>query len=117
MLLRIKNLRLQTVIGIHAWEHDIDRQIIINAEIETKQLEALHSDNIEDAIDYHLIVDKIKATVARKRFKLVEKMAQEIMNEIMSDKRIHKCKLEIDKVGPLESLESFSIIIEQKNGL
>ena len=42
-------------------------------------------------------------------------MAQDMMNEIMQDSRISKCKLEIDKVGAVESLESFSITIEQEN--
>jgi len=118
VIIKIKNFRLKTIIGIHEWEEKIDREIIVNAEIATDFTNSLISDNISDALDYELITSKIKNLVATRKFRLVEKMAQEIMNVIMEDKRIAKCKLEIDKVGAVEFLESFSITIEQsrKNG-
>lgn len=115
MIIKIKNLRLKTILGIYEWEENVDREIIINAKIHTNFDRALTSDEISDALDYDDIVTKIKNLIANKRFKLVEKMAQDIMNEIMQDSRISKCKLEIDKVGAVESLESFSIIIEKEN--
>lgn len=118
MLIKIKNLRLKTILGIYAWEEKIDREIIINAEITTDQLNALKSDDITDTIDYDSIIARIKNLISKKRFKLIEKMAAELMNEIMQDHRIKKCKLEIDKVGVVEGVESFSVTIEQerKNG-
>lgn len=114
MIIKIKNLKLKTIIGIHKWEEIVDREIIINATISTNFDKSLFSDDIADTIDYDAIVANIKNLVSTKRFKLVEKMAQEIMDLIMLDQRISKCKLEIDKIGAVESLESFSIIIEQK---
>ncbi len=115
MIIKIKNLRLKTILGIYEWEENVDREIIINAKIHTNFDRALISDEISDALDYDDIVTKIKNLISNKRYRLVEKMAQDIMNEIMQDRRISKCKLEIDKVGAVESLESFSIIIEQEN--
>ncbi len=118
MLLKIKNLKLKTILGIHEWEEKTPREIIINAEIETDFINSLNSDNISDAIDYDKITSDIKNLIATKRFKLVEKMAQEVMNLILQDRRVKKCRLEIDKVGAVESLDSFAIAIEQtrKNG-
>lgn len=115
MIIKIKNLRLRTVIGIFDWEKTIDREIIINAEIASKTAQALYSDNISDTIDYDQLILKIKNLVANNRFKLVEKMAQTLMDEILKDKRISRCKLEIDKVGAVENVDSFSITIEQEN--
>lgn len=114
MLIKIKNLEIKTILGIHDWEKTIDRQIIINAEIETDFEKSLESDNISDAIDYDSLTGKIKKLIAEKKFKLVEKMTAEVMNIIMEDKRIKKCKLEIDKVGAVENVESFSVTIERK---
>ena len=115
MIIKIKNLRLKTILGIYEWEENVDREIIINAKIHTNFDRALISDEISDALDYDDIVTKIKNLISNKRYRLVEKMAQDMMNEIMQDSRISKCKLEIDKVGAVESLESFSITIEQEN--
>ncbi len=118
MLLKIKNLKLKTIIGIYPWEEKIDREIVINIEIDTDFNQSLKSDDINDTIDYDFISSAVKNLVAEKKFKLVEKMAQEIMDLIMQNPKVKKCKLEIDKVGSIDFIDSFSVTIEQerKNG-
>jgi FolB domain-containing protein len=113
MLIKIKNLRLKTILGIHPWEENFDREIIINAEIETKHLDSQLSDDISDTIDYDTIVTKIKNLINSKRFKLIEKMAAEIVDVVIEDKRIFRCKVEVDKVGVIEGVDSFSITLER----
>ena len=118
ILLKIKNLKLKTIIGIYPWEEKIDREIVINIEIDTDFNQSLKSDDINDTIDYDFISSAVKNLVAEKKFKLVEKMAQEIMDLIMQNQKVKKCKLEIDKVGSIDFIDSFSVTIEQerKNG-
>ena len=113
MLIKIKNLKLHTILGVHNWEKTFNREIIINAEIESDFTRSLESDNIDDTIDYDALTTKIKNLVAQNQFKLIEKLAQEMMNKIMEDARIKRCKLEIDKVAVIEFVESFSVTIEQ----
>ena len=114
MLIKIKNLRLKTILGIHAWEAEIEREIIINAEIETDEVKSLQTDDIADTVDYDSLVSKIKELIATKRFKLIEKMTQEVVNVILQDKRVKKCRVEVDKVGVVKEVDSFSVTIEQK---
>jgi FolB domain-containing protein len=114
MLLKIKNLKLKTILGVHKWEENIDREIIINIEIETNFEQSLASDKIEDAIDYDKISYEVKNLIAKKRFKLIEKMAQELLTKIMQDERIFRCKIEVDKVGAIDFVESASVTLEAK---
>ena len=113
MLLKLKNLRLKTVIGIHAWENDIDREIIINIEIKLSAQPVIASNNIEDTIDYDTVTTQIKNLVSENRFGLIETMTKAILDKIMEDERILRCKVEIDKVGAIQSLESASITLEK----
>lgn len=113
MLIKIKNLKLHTNLGVYTWEKTFNREIIINAEIETDFVQSLESDDIADTIDYDTITIKIKNLVAQNKFKLIEKLAQQIMNAIMEEPCIKRCKLEIDKVGVVEFVESFSVTIEE----
>ncbi|MDX2083240.1 MAG: dihydroneopterin aldolase [Rickettsiales bacterium] len=115
MIIKIKNLTVNTIIGIYDWEKKVDRKIVINVELTTNFTKSTQSDDISDAIDYDEIIKKIKDLVANNRFQLIEKMAQSMMNVILSDQRINKCKLEIDKVGVVEALDSFSVTLEQEN--
>ncbi len=114
MIIKIKNLRIKTIIGIYDWEQNFEREIIINAKIFTDYNSSLTTDDIEDTIDYDNIVSEIKILTQEKQFKLLEKLAQEIMNLIMKDKKVRKCQLELDKVGAVEGLESFAILIEEE---
>lgn len=116
MLIKLKNLHLKTIIGVYKWEDDVERKILINIELETDHVESMKSDDIKDTIDYDVITKNIKDLVKNNRFKLVEKMVDEILNLIMTDKKIKKCKLEIDKIGAVADLESFSITeIRERN--
>ena len=41
-------------------------------------------------------------------------MAQDVLNEVMKDDRIKNCQIEIDKVGAVENLDSFSITLSKE---
>lgn len=115
MIIKIKNLRLKTIIGVYKWEENFDREIIVNAIIETNHVQSMQSDNVKDAIDYDVIVNKIKNFVENSRCKLIEKMVGEILNLIMEDKRITKCTLEIDKLKVYDFVDSFSVAQTREN--
>ncbi len=113
MLIRIKNLKVKTIIGIYKFEEKIQRQLIFNAELEIKKSKAPQSDKIKDTVDYDDIIKIIK-NIAKKRFSLIEKMAEEITKEIMKNKIIWRCKLEIDKTKLYDDVDSCSVTIEKK---
>ncbi len=114
MLLKIKNLRLKTVLGVYDWEQNFEREIVINLEIENNTVNDFAADNLEDTIDYAEISQKIKSFIINKKFKLIERMANEVINQIMEDKRIDRCKIEIDKVGAIDFIDSASVTIEKR---
>ena len=113
--IKIKNLRLKTIIGVYNWEQKINRDININASFEADD-KATKSDELEDAIDYDKIVTSIKYIVENNKFKLVEGMLGAIINEVTKNPQIKKCFLEIEKIGAVKDLESFSVSTNwQKN--
>lgn len=113
MLIRIKNLKLKTIIGIYDFEEKIQRELIFNIELEVKNNKALKSDDVADTVDYDNII-KIVKTIGKKRFALIEKMAAEIIDEIMKNKKIARCKLEIDKTKLYDDVDTCSVLIEKK---
>lgn len=109
MIIKIKNLKLKTIIGIHDFEQESLREIIINVKIETDKIDSLYSDKIEDTIDYANLTEKIKSVVKNHQSKLIESLAQNIIDKIMEDDAIKSCELELDKPGAVKDVESFSI--------
>ena len=113
MLIKVKNLKLKTIIGVYDWEKKIKRDLVFNIEVETNNIKSLSSDELSDTIDYDEIVAIVK-TIGVKRFFLIEKMAGEILKEIMQNQKILRCKIEIDKMGIIEDADSCSVTIEEK---
>lgn len=114
MIIKIKNFRFKTILGIYDWEQSVDREIIINATIHTDFDKARFSHNINDTIDYDKIIKKIKNLLSNKNFKLIEELAQDVLELIMQDERVKKVELEIDKLKVVDNVDSFSITLTQE---
>jgi dihydroneopterin aldolase len=113
MKIKIKDFKLITNIGIYDWEKNFDRELNLNLEIKINNQIASSTDNIEDTIDYELIYNQIKKLVAEKKFNLIEKLASEIIDLVMLDKRIDQCKIEIDKINIFSDVKSCSVQLEK----
>ena len=109
VIIKIKNLKLKTIVGIFDWERTEKQDVIINAEIEFDGAKAANSDNIEDTVDYKKINKKIIEVVESSKFFLLEKLADTVLKIIMEDKKVIKAKVEVDKPGALRFADSVSI--------
>jgi len=114
MKIKIKDFKLKTNIGIYDWEKNFEREILINIIIDLPNSKSLDTDQIQDTVDYEVIYNQIKNLVKTKKFNLIEKMAQEILDLIMLDSRIHKCKIEIDKMNIFDEVRSCAVSLESK---
>lgn len=113
MILKIKNLKAHTIIGVHAWEKEKSRDLIISVEAYFDGSKAVESDNITDTPDYDHISQIIIKETEQSRFDLIEKLADHLLGFIMEDSRISKVIIEIDKPGAVEAAESVSITAEK----
>lgn len=111
MIIKIKNLKLITNLGVYDWEKNFDRDILVNATIETKEINSTKSDILSETIDYDVIVSSIKEVIKNNQFQLIEKLTQEIVDKIMEDKRITKTTVEVDKLKVFTDVDAFSVII------
>ncbi|MEA2011654.1 MAG: dihydroneopterin aldolase [Verrucomicrobiota bacterium] len=111
-LIQIKNLKTKALIGINEWEKKKAQKIIINLSFSYDSKIPETTDNIDDAIDYYTIKQKILQTATSSSFNLLERLANEILQLLLqTDKRITNASVEIDKPAALEEAESVSVKI------
>jgi D-erythro-7,8-dihydroneopterin triphosphate epimerase len=108
-LIRIKNLRLRTIIGIFDYEREHKQDIIINIKIYFDHRKAVITDSINDTVDYKKITKKIIADVENTNFQLIEKLADFVLNIIMEDEKVQVAKVKVDKPHALRYADSVSI--------
>lgn len=109
MKIRIKNLRLRTVVGIYAWERKEAQDVIINIDLEFDGSRAAETDNIKDTVDYKSLKKHIIKEVEASRFQLLEKLAGHILDIVMSDQKVYRAHVEVDKPNALRFADSVSV--------
>ena len=109
MVIRIKNLRLQTIIGVHDWERERQQDVVINARIEFDGSAAAASDDLADSVDYKAIERRITEEIVHSRYNLLERLAARVIEIIMEQPRVQACEVEVDKPHALSSADSVSV--------
>lgn len=113
MIIRIKNIRAEAIVGVYGRERLKKQPLIINLEIEFDG-EIVQGDRIETAIDYEAIAKKVWGAVVHGHFYLVETCVQKILDIVMEDGRIVRAAVEVDKPEALYMADSVSVSAERE---
>ena len=116
MIIKIKNLEIECNIGVYEWEKTLNRKLIINIEMQTLNEKSCVSDDVKDTLDYELIYKNIKIIIAKKRYNLIESLANDILEMICSQNLVSFARVEIDKIKIFENVYSCAVVLEKKLG-
>ncbi|MDR4517060.1 MAG: dihydroneopterin triphosphate 2'-epimerase [Nitrosomonas sp.] len=111
-IIRIKNLLLRTYIGFNDEEIDKMQDVVINLMIDVDLNLAIKNDSVDNSYNYKTITKNIIALVQGQKFKMLEKLTQSILNEIMKNKKVRFARVEVDKPHALRFAESVSVELE-----
>ena len=107
----IKNLKVEAIIGIFAWEREVKQVISIDLEMEFDNKKAAKSDDIKDALDYKKVGKRITSFVKRSKYNLVERLAEQIAKLILKEFPVAKGVVSVSKPGALRGSELVGISI------
>ena len=107
----IKNLQVETIIGIFIWEREVRQVVSIDLEMEFDNKVAAKSDDIEDALDYKKIGKRVSSYVERSKFKLVERLHEQIAKLVLKEFPVSSLTISLTKPGALRGSESVGISI------
>lgn len=110
-IIRIKNLRLRTYIGIKEEEIQNRQDVVINAVIRYRADKAVAFNHIEQALNYRTITKEVIAHVEENRFLLLERMTREVLDLVMTHEQVLTAQVEIDKPHALRFADSVSITL------
>ena len=110
LIIRIKDLQAQTILGVYDWEKTAQRPVVLNIEMQVVDDGAAASDNIEDAADYDKVSQRIIERLQSSSYNLIERLVADVGALILSlDQRIAKVTVEADKPGAIQSARSVSV--------
>jgi dihydroneopterin aldolase len=112
-IIYIKDLRVQTIIGIFGWERKVRQEVSIDLEMVFDCKKAAKTDSIEDTIDYKKITKGIIKFVEESEFQLQETLAESIAALVKNEYNVNSLKLRVSKPGALRHAEDVGVIIHR----
>ena len=107
----IKNLQVETIIGIFDWERKVKQEVSIDMEFPFDCKKAAATDTIEDTIDYKAITKGVIKFVEDSSFQLQETLAESIASLVKNEYGVKSIKLRVSKPGALRGAKDVGLII------
>ncbi len=102
-LVFIHDLELTTKIGVFAWEHHIEQKLILDLDLAWPNQPSAQNDDINLALDYSAVVERIEIFAKTRQFELLETFAEEIAALLIEQFKIEYIKLKIRKPGAIKN--------------
>ena len=109
----VRQLRLQAWIGLYRHEKIAPQTIEIDLEIALPGDAVFKTRKVGDTIDYGVVVEHVRALLAKERFGLVESLAERIAGLLLQDFKSPHVKVSIAKLGVLREAQRVGVTIER----
>ena len=109
----IRDLKIDTVVGIYDWERRIRQTVILDIEMAADIRAAAKSDSIEDTVNYKAVSKRLIQFVQDSEYQLVETLAEECARIIREEFNVSWVRLRLNKTGALRGARDVGILIER----
>ncbi len=111
----IQNLELFSLIGVYDFERHEKQRVVVDLVIETDLAKPCVSDNVEHTIDYGKVAERLEDIALASEYKLLEALAHEMINCILSEFGASGVTLKMHKPDILDNASSVGIEMTRRN--
>jgi len=111
----IRDLRIDTIIGIYDWERQVKQTVSLDIEMATDIRKAAATDDIQFALNYKEVSKRLITYVENRNALLVETLAEEIAQLIREEFKVPWVHLRVSKPGAVRGARDVGLIIERGN--
>jgi dihydroneopterin aldolase len=109
----INDLRIETRIGVYAWERHLAQPLVLDIELELPSSQPFGSDQLADAVDYSAVVKRVQALAADHPHKLLERFAEAIAEILCREFGAPWASVRVAKLAPLSGVRQIGVAIER----
>ena len=109
----IRDLRIDTTIGIYDWEREVRQTVSLDLEMAADISRAAATDDIQYTLNYKAVAKRIIAHVEGSGCLLVERLAEEVAMLVLSEFPVPWLRLRLSKPGALRGAQDVGILIER----
>lgn len=109
----IRELQVETVIGIYDWERKVRQTVSLDLEMGTDIRAAAATEDIENTLNYKTVAKRLIAFISQSEFLLVETMAEEVAQIVQDEFNVPWLRLRLGKPGAVRGARDVGVIIER----
>ena len=109
----LRQLEVETVIGIWEWERRIKQTVSIDLEMATDARAAAAVDSVEATLNYRDVTKRIQSLVGESRFQLVESLAEAVARVIVTDFQVPWVRVSVAKPGAIRGARDVGVVLER----
>ena len=109
----LRDLRIDTVIGIYGWERRTRQTLIFDLEMSADIARAAATDDIGDTLNYKAVAKRLIQFVGESDFQLVETLAERCAQIIREEFGVRWVRLTLNKKGAVRGATDVGVIIER----
>jgi len=109
----IRELEIETIIGIYDWEREQKQTVSMDLEMGTDIVPAASSEDIANTLDYKAVAKRLIEFVEGSEFFLVETMAEQIAQIVLTEFSVPWLRLRLGKPGAVTGSKDVGVIIER----
>ncbi len=110
-IIYLRDLRIETVIGVYRWEREMRQTLVLDLELGTDIRAAAASDAIADTLNYKDVAKRVMAFVAASRYQLVEALAEAVAKLILDEFPVPWLRLTVNKQGAVSGVRDVGVRI------
>lgn len=111
----LRDLRVETIVGVWDWERKIRQTVSIDLEMATDIHRAAASDSLDDTLNYKLVAKRVQQFVAESSFQLVETLAENIAEVVLNDFDVPWVEVRVNKPGAIRGARDVGVKIRREN--
>jgi 7,8-dihydroneopterin aldolase/epimerase/oxygenase len=112
----LTELTVECVLGVWAWERQIKQPVVLDIEFAADIRKAALTDQLQDAIDYQQVSDRVRALVGNSQFQLAETLAERIARLLIVEFKTAWVRVRLKKQAAVRGVRSVGIEIERSAG-
>jgi dihydroneopterin aldolase len=110
----IRGLRVETVIGVFAWEKQVRQPLIFDVTMDWDITQAADTDDLAYALNYAAVSDRVIEFVQGNQYDLLERLLVQLAEMLRREFLISKIKIRVEK--PAVAPDAMAVGLEIERG-
>ncbi len=112
-IIYIRELQVETVIGIYDWERTVKQVVSLDLEMAVDIGKAARTDHIDDTLNYKAVAKRLIGFVESSEFELLETLAEKIAAVVLNEFDVPWLRLRLSKPGAVRGSKDSGVMIER----